>query len=87
VNSYKQFAGEALVALNFSKTVVHGIVFSLFVTGLVESDGPRTVYLWIGITQLVVLVFTVPVFLLGKRARYWTGGAGYASKSVIFREG
>jgi len=72
VDSYRQFAGEALVTLNFSKNVFHGLVFSLFVTGWVESNGPRTVYLWIGIIQLVVLVFMVPMFMFGKRARQWT---------------
>jgi len=72
VDSYRQFAGESLVTLNFSKNVFHGPVFGLFVTGWVESDGPRTVYLWIGIIQLVVLVFTVPMFMFGKRARQWT---------------
>ncbi|KAK0652389.1 major facilitator superfamily domain-containing protein [Cercophora newfieldiana] len=88
VDSYKQFAGEALVTLNFSKNVLHGMVFSLFVTGWVESDGPRKVYLWIGIIQMVVLLFTVPMYLFGKRARHWTAGDNFwVSRSVIFREG
>ncbi|KAK0619687.1 major facilitator superfamily domain-containing protein [Immersiella caudata] len=87
VDSYKQFAGEALVTLNFSKNVFHGLVFSLFVTGWVESDGPREVYLWIGIMQLIVLLFTVPMFLFGKRAREWTAREGFiGSRPVIFRE-
>ncbi|KAK4450153.1 major facilitator superfamily domain-containing protein [Podospora aff. communis PSN243] len=88
VDSYGQFAGEALVTLNFSKNVFHGMVFSLFVTGWVGSDGPRKVYLWIGIIQLIVLASTVPMFLFGKRARAWTASEGFiGSRSVIFREG
>ncbi|KAK3328177.1 major facilitator superfamily domain-containing protein [Cercophora scortea] len=72
IDSYSQFAGEALVTLNFSKNIFHGLVFSLFVTGWVESDGPKTVFIWIGIIQLIVLSFTIPMFLYGKRARHWT---------------
>ncbi|KAK3685235.1 MFS general substrate transporter [Podospora appendiculata] len=72
IDSYGQFAGEALVTLNFSKNIFHGLVFSLFVTGWVESDGPKTVFVWIGIIQLILLSFTIPMFLFGKRARHWT---------------
>ncbi|KAK3374257.1 hypothetical protein B0T24DRAFT_720793 [Lasiosphaeria ovina] len=45
VDSYRQFAGEALVTLNFSKDIFHGVVLSLFVTEWVERDGPKTVFL------------------------------------------
>ncbi|KAK0727697.1 major facilitator superfamily domain-containing protein, partial [Lasiosphaeria miniovina] len=72
VDSYRQFAGEALVTLNFSKDIFHGLVFSMFVTEWVERDGPKTVFLWIGAIQLVLLTTTVPMFLFGKRARQWT---------------
>ncbi len=86
VDSYRQVAGEALVTLNVSKDIFHGLVFSLFVTGWVESEGPKTVYRWIGIIQLIVLATTVPMFLFGKRARNWTAGDDfYGNKSVIFR--
>jgi hypothetical protein len=63
VDSYRQFAGEALVTLNFSKKVFHGLVYGLFVTEWVESDGPRKVHLWIGIIQLTVLVYSAHVFV------------------------
>ncbi|KAL2263826.1 hypothetical protein VTK26DRAFT_4874 [Humicola hyalothermophila] len=72
VDSYRQYAGEALVTLNFSKNVLHGLVFSLFVTGWLSDDGPKTVFLWIGIIQLILLAFTVPMYIFGKRARMWT---------------
>ncbi len=74
-----------MVTLNFSKNIFHGMVFSLFVTGWVESDGPKTVYMWIGIIQLILLAFTVPMFIYGKRARHWTTKEGFiVSKSVVF---
>ncbi|KAK3339836.1 major facilitator superfamily domain-containing protein [Lasiosphaeria hispida] len=72
VDSYRQYAGEALVTLNFSKNILHGLVFSLFVTGWLKADGPKTVYLWIGIIQLILLFFTIPMYIYGKRARMWT---------------
>ncbi len=72
VDSYRQYAGEALVTLNFSKNVLHGLVFSLFVTGWLSDDGPKSVYIWIGIIQLVLLLFTIPMYIFGKRLRMWT---------------
>ncbi|KAK4247839.1 general substrate transporter [Corynascus novoguineensis] len=72
VDSYRQYAGEALVTLNFSKNVLHGLVFSLFVTGWLSDDGPKTVYIWIGVIQLILLLFTIPMYIFGKRLRMWT---------------
>ncbi|KAK0723751.1 major facilitator superfamily domain-containing protein [Apiosordaria backusii] len=72
VDSYRQYAGEALVTLNFCKNVLHGLVFSLFVTGWLSADGPKKVYIWIGVIQLILLLFTIPMYIYGKRARMWT---------------
>ncbi len=72
VDSYRQYAGEALVTLNFCKNILHGLVFSLFVTGWLSDDGPKSVYIWIGIIQLILLLFTIPMYIFGKRLRMWT---------------
>ncbi|SPQ19724.1 8e0c413c-727a-4b3e-8ad0-179a15abbf63 [Thermothielavioides terrestris] len=72
VDSYRQYAGEALVTLNFSKNVLHGLVFSLFVTGWISDDGSKIVYIWIGVIQLILLIFTIPMYIFGKRLRMWT---------------
>lgn len=72
VDSYRQYAGEALVTLNFSKNVLHGLVFSLFIVDWLETDGSRTVYLVIGGIQLFCLLMTIPMYMYGKRARMWT---------------
>ncbi|KAJ5266454.1 Major facilitator superfamily domain general substrate transporter [Penicillium angulare] len=72
VDSYRQYAGEALVTLNFSKNVLHGLVFSLFIVDWLETDGSRTVYLVIGGIQLLCLLMTIPMYMYGKRARMWT---------------
>ncbi|KAK7917008.1 hypothetical protein PG985_010616 [Apiospora marii] len=72
VDSYRQYAGEALVTLNFSKNIFHGLVFSLFVTEWLTHDGSKTVFIWIGVIQLITLLSTIPMYIYGKRARMWT---------------
>lgn len=72
VDSYRQYAGEALVTLNFSKNVLHGLVFSLFVSHWLADDGPKAVYIWIGVIQLLLLLTTIPMYIYGKRLRMWT---------------
>lgn len=72
IDSYRQYAGEALVTLNFSKNIFHGLVFSLFVTEWLAHDGPRIVFIWIGIIQIVVCLSSIPMYIFGKRARQWT---------------
>ena len=72
VDSYRQYAGEALVTLNFSKNVLHGLVFSLFFTHWLSDDGPKMVFIWTGIIQLLLMLSTIPLFIFGKRWRMWT---------------
>lgn len=72
VDSYRQFAGEALVTLNFSKNVFHGLVFSLFFAQWLESEGPKNTFLVIGILQIACMLTTIPMYIYGKRARMWT---------------
>ncbi|PNY26255.1 Uncharacterized protein TCAP_03810 [Tolypocladium capitatum] len=72
VDSYRQYAGEALVTLNFAKNVLHGLVFSLFVAQWMADDGPKTVYMWLGVIQLILQLFTIPLYIYGKRLRMWT---------------
>lgn len=72
VDSYRQYAGEALVTLNFSKNVFHGFVFSLFFTHWLESDGGKKVFLAVGGIQLACLLSSIPMYIYGKRARMWT---------------
>ncbi|GAB7356007.1 hypothetical protein MBLNU459_g6631t1 [Dothideomycetes sp. NU459] len=72
VDSYRQYAGEALVTLNFSKNIFHGLVFSLFFNNWLDHDGAKTVFLALGGMQLGFLLFTIPMYIYGKRARMWT---------------
>ncbi|PWW71566.1 MFS general substrate transporter [Tuber magnatum] len=72
VDSYRQYAGEALVTLNFSKNVFHGLVFSLFFNRWLEKDGSKTVFIALGALQIGALIFTIPLYIYGKRLRLWT---------------
>ncbi|KAL2813120.1 major facilitator superfamily domain-containing protein [Aspergillus granulosus] len=72
VDSYRQYAGEALVTLNWSKNVFHGLVFSLFVVDWMEAEGARMVFVALGVIQLGLLLFSIPMYIYGKRARMWT---------------
>ncbi|UNI24377.1 hypothetical protein JDV02_010128 [Purpureocillium takamizusanense] len=80
VDSYRQYAGEALVTLNFSKNVLHGLVFSLFVAHWMAEDGPKMVFIWLGIIQLILQLFTIPLYIYGKRARMWTVRKNFMEK-------
>ncbi|KAK5722256.1 hypothetical protein LTR17_014262 [Elasticomyces elasticus] len=72
VDSYRQYAGEALVTLNFSKNIFHGLVFSLFFNRWLDSEGSRDVFVAIGGIQIACLLTTIPMYIYGKRARMWT---------------
>ncbi|RDL31418.1 MFS general substrate transporter [Venustampulla echinocandica] len=80
VDSYRQYAGEALVTLNITKNILHGLVFSLFFNNWLEKDGSRTVFIWLGVIQLVLMAFTIPMYIFGKRARMWTVRKGLMEK-------
>jgi MFS family permease len=72
VDSYRQYAGEALVTLNVSKNIFHGLVWSLFFNRWLEADGSKLVFNAIGGIQLACLLTTIPMYIYGKRGRMWT---------------
>ena len=72
VDSYRVYAGEALVTLNFSKNVLHGFIFSLFFPHWLESSGSKNTFIAIGGIQLACMLSSIPMYIYGKRARMWT---------------
>ncbi|RAL12174.1 putative MFS transporter [Aspergillus homomorphus CBS 101889] len=72
VDSYRQYAGEALVTLNWCKNVFHGLIFSLFIVDWLDAEGSRLVFIALGVIQLGCLLFTIPMYIYGKRFRMWT---------------
>jgi hypothetical protein len=80
VDSYRQYAGEALVTLNFSKNIFHGLVFSLFINNWLDADGSKTVFVALGGIQLGLMLLTIPMYIFGKRARMWTVRKNFMEK-------
>ncbi|KAF2214508.1 hypothetical protein CERZMDRAFT_120615 [Cercospora zeae-maydis SCOH1-5] len=80
VDSYRQYAGEALVTLNFSKNIFHGLVFSLFFNRWLEGEGSKDVFISIGGIQLACMLTTIPMYIYGKRARMWTVNKNFMEK-------
>ncbi|PYH47806.1 putative MFS transporter [Aspergillus saccharolyticus JOP 1030-1] len=72
VDSYRQYAGEALVTLNWSKNVFHGLIFSLFIVDWLDAEGSRLVFIALGVIQMGCLATTIPMYIYGKRLRMWT---------------
>ncbi|CAG85246.2 DEHA2B06644p [Debaryomyces hansenii CBS767] len=71
VDSYKMFASEALVSLNFSKNLL-GFIFSLFNNGFFDAKGGRTTFIVYGAVQIFVSLFGIPLYIYGKKIRSWT---------------
>lgn len=57
---------------NISTDVFHGLIFSLFVVDWMEIDGARMVFVALGVIQFGLLLFSIPMYIYGKRARMWT---------------
>lgn len=71
VDSYKIFAAEALVSLNFAKNFL-GFVFSLFNNTYLHHEGGRLTFATYGIIQIFFSAFAIPLYIYGKTCRAWT---------------
>jgi multidrug resistance protein len=80
VDSYRVYAGEALVTLNVSKNILHGFIFSLFFPHWLEAAGSKSTFLAIGGIQLGCMLFSIPMYIYGKRARMWTVRKNFMEK-------
>jgi len=80
VDSYRMYAGEALVTLNFSKNIFHGLVFSLFFNTWLAADGSKNVFVTLGGIQLAFMLLSIPLYIFGKRARMWTVRKNFMEK-------
>ena len=47
-------------------------MFSLFFTNWLEADGSKRVFIAVGAIQMGCLLFSIPMYIYGKRARMWT---------------
>lgn len=71
VDSYKVFAGEALVSFNFLKNLL-GFCFSLFNNRYADDEGYRAAYVTYAGIQIFVSLFAIPLYVYGKKLRHWT---------------
>lgn len=71
VDSYKMFAGESLVTLNFTKNFI-GFVFSLFNNNFVDDSNSKKAFVVYGCLQLIFSLIGVPMYIYGKKLRSWT---------------
>lgn len=61
-----------VIRANFDIDVLHGFIFSLFFPHWLESSGSKDVFLAVGGIQLGCMLFSIPMYIFGKRARMWT---------------
>lgn len=71
VDSYKMFAGESLVTLNFTKNFI-GFIFSLFNNHFVDNANSKTAFVVYGCLQLIFSLIGIPMYIYGKKLRSWT---------------
>lgn len=80
VDSYRQYAGEALVTLNVSKNILHGFVFAWFLVDWLDYSGNKNVFICLGCIHIFFMLWSIPMYIYGKRARMWTVRANLMEK-------
>ncbi|ODQ66745.1 MFS general substrate transporter [Nadsonia fulvescens var. elongata DSM 6958] len=85
VDSYRIYAGEALVTLNLVKNVL-GFIFSLFTSQFVDCSGTKITFVAYGSIQIAICLITIPMYIYGKRFRYWSDNANLM-KYLYVRDG
>ncbi|KAJ6006714.1 hypothetical protein N7451_004658 [Penicillium sp. IBT 35674x] len=71
VDSYHQLAGEALVIVFVIRNTI-AMLLSLYTVNWQESTGVKNAFGQMVGIQYFFLLFTIPMFLFGKRIRAWT---------------
>ncbi|TVY83057.1 putative MFS-type transporter [Lachnellula suecica] len=68
IDCHPKDANQAFVTINFVKAVFTFLA-SLFVNGWLSKVGPQMVFVTIGILNLGICSFTIPIYVFGKRFR------------------
>lgn len=82
VDSYKQYAQEALVTLNVLKNVM-GFAFSFFNARFNVEEGYKIAFVVYGSVEIFVCLFAIPLYHYGKRLRHWTDRKGLLDFSYV----
>lgn len=80
VDCHRDKAGEAFATMNFIKNM---FAFGLtnYLNDWVATQGVRNVFFTIGGLTIAVNLFTIPMYIYGKRARSWTHRHNIAGKA------
>jgi hypothetical protein len=80
VDCHRDKAGEAFATMNFVKNM---FAFGLtnYLNNWVATQGVRNVFFTIGGLTIAVSLFTIPMYIYGKRARSWTHRHNIAGQS------
>jgi hypothetical protein len=74
-DSHREEAAEAFAIMNFIKNMfAFGLTF--YANDWIAVQGVRNAFFVIGGTTIVVTVTTIPMYVLGKRARSWIKRCG-----------
>ncbi|TVY82324.1 putative MFS-type transporter [Lachnellula suecica] len=80
VDCHRDKAGEAFAVMNFVK---NGFAFGLtfYINNWVATSGVRNSFFTIGGLTIAASLFTIPMYIYGKRARSWTYRHNIAGKA------
>ncbi|OGM40832.1 cycloheximide resistance protein [Aspergillus bombycis] len=79
VDCHREKAGEAFATMNFFKNLF-AFGLSFYLNGWVDNQGVRNCFFTIGGITMGATLFTIPMYIYGKRARSWVHRHGIADR-------
>ncbi|KAF3400113.1 hypothetical protein F1880_008153 [Penicillium rolfsii] len=79
VDCHREKAGEAFAAMNFIKNLF-AFGLSFYINDWIDQQGVRNCFFTIGGITMGVTLFTIPMYIFGKRARSWVHRHGIADR-------
>ncbi|KAJ5600490.1 cycloheximide resistance protein [Penicillium hetheringtonii] len=79
VDCHREKAGEAFAAMNFIKNLF-SFGLSFYINSWIENQGARNCFFTMGGITMGVTLFTIPMYIFGKRARSWVHRHGIADR-------
>jgi hypothetical protein len=55
-------------------------VFSLFFSHWFQADGSKSVFIYIGLIQILCMLLSIPMYIYGKRLRMWTARKNFVER-------
>ncbi|KAJ5663214.1 cycloheximide resistance protein [Penicillium longicatenatum] len=79
VDCHREKAGEAFAAMNFVKNMF-AFGLSFYINDWISNQGVRNCFFTIGGITMGITLFTIPMYIFGKRARSWVHRSGVADR-------